>query len=40
MIIMDVNYDDICRSFYLCYVYLSLNYSGSDIPKRKSTVQS
>ena len=39
MIIFDVNYDDICRSFCKCDVYLSLDSSVTDTPKRKPTVQ-
>ena len=37
MISFDVNYDDIYRSFFLCDVHFSVNYSGTDIPKIKQT---
>ena len=40
MIISDVNYDNFSLlSVYVIYI-LSLNYSGTDTPKRKTTVQS
>ena len=41
MIIFEVDYDDICRYFCLCGVYiLSLNSSGTDIPNIKNSPKS